>query len=233
MNCCRRASARQQDTNAALWLGGYHPRWSPDDKQVLFETSFPTSWHNLSGIYLVTLDGSPPHEILADFFAQHYEQVMSAAWHPDGRRISVWAEPGFTYGEVGIPSFWTVPVAGGAAVKSKPVPEVAGQLGEVARGAATGSFGEDRTFTWAPSGNAIYFNRTFRGARYLWKMIINPPTLRATALERLTTGPGPDTDVAVSPDGERLALPLAPSAPRFGCFLSMPQAAGSPAQARR
>jgi Tol biopolymer transport system component len=37
-------------------------------------------------------------------------------------------------------------------------------------------------------------------------MTIQPETLRATAMERLTTGPGPDTDLRVSPDGGRLAF---------------------------
>ena len=37
-------------------------------------------------------------------------------------------------------------------------------------------------------------------------MTIDPETLRATAIERLTTGPGPDTEIAVSPDGRRLAF---------------------------
>ena len=64
----------------------------------------------------------------------------------------------------------------------------------------------DLKFSWAPSGNAIYFGRAFRGARNLWKMTMDPDTLRATALQRLTTGSGPDTQLAVSADGKRLAF---------------------------
>jgi Tol biopolymer transport system component len=63
----------------------------------------------------------------------------------------------------------------------------------------------DLNSSWAPSGTAIYFERTFRGARNLWKMTIDPNTLRATTIERLTTGPGYDTGFAVSPDGRKLA----------------------------
>ena len=37
-------------------------------------------------------------------------------------------------------------------------------------------------------------------------MTIDPETMRATAIERLTTGAGPDTDIAISPDGKRLAF---------------------------
>ncbi len=37
-------------------------------------------------------------------------------------------------------------------------------------------------------------------------MTIEPETLRAIAVERLTTGPGPDGSLAVSSDGRRLAF---------------------------
>ena len=42
------------------------------------------------------------------------------------------------------------------------------------------------TFSWSPSGNAIYFERGFRGARNIWKMRVDPETLRATGVDRLT-----------------------------------------------
>jgi len=37
-------------------------------------------------------------------------------------------------------------------------------------------------------------------------MIVDPKTLRASGIDRLTTGPGPDAGVAVSADGKRLAF---------------------------
>jgi len=37
-------------------------------------------------------------------------------------------------------------------------------------------------------------------------MTVDPETLRALAVERLTTGPGLDTELALSPDGKRLAF---------------------------
>ena len=37
-------------------------------------------------------------------------------------------------------------------------------------------------------------------------MKVDPETMRATAIDRLTTGPGPDAAVAVSTDGRRLAF---------------------------
>jgi Tol biopolymer transport system component len=64
----------------------------------------------------------------------------------------------------------------------------------------------DYDFAWAPSGKAIYFERRFRGARNLWKITVDHDTLAATAIERLTTGPGLDTQLAVSADGNKLAF---------------------------
>jgi Tol biopolymer transport system component len=64
----------------------------------------------------------------------------------------------------------------------------------------------DFTFAWAPSGKAIYFERAYRGTRNIWKLAMDPKTLKATAIERLTTGAGPDTEAAISRDGTRLAF---------------------------
>jgi len=64
----------------------------------------------------------------------------------------------------------------------------------------------DFKFSWAPSGNAIYFERTSRAARNIWRMSVDPQTLKAGAIERLTTGPGLDTEFSLSPDGKKLAF---------------------------
>ena len=175
---------------------GYYPRWSPDSTQILFRASL--TWTVSDITYVVKVDDGEPRRLLADFGAKRSIYPMSASWHPDGKRISVWAW------EHSGPSFWTLPATGGIAVQSEIAPEAAKQLGE----ASVGSGVEptiDLNSSWAPSGTAIYFERTFRGARNLWKMTIDPNTLRASTIERLTTGPGYDTRLAVSPDGRKLA----------------------------
>ena len=45
-----------------------------------------------------------------------------------------------------------------------------------------------------------------RGATNIFKLTVDPESLQATRIERLTTGPGPDAGVAVSRDGKRLAF---------------------------
>jgi Tol biopolymer transport system component len=53
---------------------------------------------------------------------------------------------------------------------------------------------------------AIYFERSFHGARKIWRMNVDPATLQPTRVERLTTSPGLDAEFSISPDGSRLAF---------------------------
>ncbi len=178
---------------------GYFPRWSPDSSQILFRTHFATL-DSTDRFYVVQLDGSSPREVLAEFLAQHELWPGSAAWHPDGKRLTVWVA------DLTSPSFWTVPIAGGVAIKSEIAPAITKELLEVASDATRQDYQTEFPFAWAPSGKAIYSSSSFRGARNIYKGTIDPETLRITAIERLTTGPGPDTEIAVSPDGRRLAF---------------------------
>ena len=179
---------------------GYYPQWSPDSSQVLFQTYFtaPGYWNRF---YVAQLDGSAPREVLAEFIAHNKLLAGSAAWHPDGKRITVWV------GDFSpSPSFWTVPIAGGPGMRLEIVPEVQQKLAEASGEGEVGEQLGDYSFSWSPSGDVIYFQRGYRGARNIWKMTVDPKTLRAAEVDRLTTGPGPDAGVAVSTDGKRLAF---------------------------
>ncbi len=190
---------------------GYHPRWSPDSSQVLFQTQFmPLGFSDK--FYVVRLDGTPPREVLADFIAEHKLIPISAVWHPDGKRISI-SNFSSSPGSIVI---WTVPTAGGAPIKTEIDPtiekQVEGSTGPrvpisfaTAEGVTEG-IQPGMSFSWSPSGNAIYFESLFRGTINIWKMSIDPGSLRATALDRLSNGPGPDVGVAISHDGKRLAF---------------------------
>jgi serine/threonine protein kinase len=180
---------------------GYYPRWSPDSSQVLFQTLF-ASVEEVNKFYVVRIDGTPPREILADFIAQQHVSPYTAAWHPDGKRVTVWAA------DVGlIPKFWTVPLSEGPALKTEIDPGMEKQLKEAGSGGVTcGYFAGPLSFSWSPSGDGLYFNCGHGGAVNIWKMTINPQSLKATGITRITTGPGPDIGVALSTDGKRLAF---------------------------
>jgi Tol biopolymer transport system component/DNA-binding winged helix-turn-helix (wHTH) protein len=182
---------------------GYYPRWSPDSSQILFQTHF-TGLDTSDRFYVVGVDGSAPREVIADFIShqplQHEHPARSAAWHPDGKRISLWA-----LGNGPNPDLWTISLATGVAVKSEIVPEVVERLSEASGGPKTLDTDNFR-FSWAPSGSAIYFERTFRGATNIWRMSMDPLTLRGVSVERITTGPGVDTELCVSSDGRKLAF---------------------------
>ena len=175
---------------------GYYPRWSPDSSQILFQTT-PLTVSNK--FYIANLSGSPPHEVLRGLFPDSVVAV-SAAWHPDGERITVWAWDSVP---APIPTFWTAPIVGGVAVRTEIPAELMRQVGVMSR---REWWTTDFKFSWAPSGKAIYFERTSRAARNIWRLSVDPQTLRAGAIERLTTSPGLDTEFSLSADGKKLAF---------------------------
>ena len=179
---------------------GYYPQWSPDGSQVLFQSHFTVTGH-WNRFYVAQLDGSTPREVLAEFIAQNKLSAASAVWYPDGKRVTVWV------GDLSpSPRFWTVPIAGGTGIKLDIAPAVQRKLAEASGEGEAGEQLGDYSFSWSPPGDAIYFERGYRGARNIWKMTVDPETMRAPGIDRLTTGSGPDAAVAVSTDGRRLAF---------------------------
>jgi len=178
---------------------GFYPRWSPDSSRILFQTTYLATFNRF---YVVGIDGSPAREFLPSGMPQDLSSSDSAAWHPDGERISIWR-----WTQTNAPDIWTAPVSGGAAVELEIDPGVEDRFKEVAQEVEQGSeWSGDFKFSWAPSGRAIYFERTFRGARNVWRLDVDSQSRKATGTERLTTGVGGDSELSVSGDGKRLAF---------------------------
>src|SRR5215470_8381526 len=103
---------------------GYYPQWSPDGSQILFQTHFtaPAHWNRL---YVAQLDGSAPREVLAVPIEQKKLFPGSAAWHPDGKRITAWVGTSSLS-----PAFWTAPLAGGPNIKLEIAPAIQRELAQ-------------------------------------------------------------------------------------------------------
>src|SRR5437763_502649 len=62
---------------------------------------------------------------------------------------------------------------------------------------------------WAAAGQALYLEGASRGVWNLWKVAVDPETLRILGgPERLTVGAGRDTDLTLSQDGKKLAFAI-------------------------
>jgi serine/threonine protein kinase len=172
---------------------GYRPRWSPDGSQILFSSSLLQGASEPPGLFMVGLDGNPPQSVLAERLRE-FKWVRSVAWYPDGQRVSF---EGWHRG-VG-PGFWTVPLGEGKPVKLRFTPELEKQFDTTRL--------TSNAYLWGPSRRSLYLEVVVRGVRNLWKVTVDPQTFRVVAqAERLTTGPGPDTEMALSKDGKMLAF---------------------------
>jgi serine/threonine protein kinase/Tol biopolymer transport system component len=184
---------------------GYLPRWSPDSSRILFQSAIGYEWKK---VYVVGLDGGPPREVLTDLKPRGLGAVF-AAWHPDGKRITAWtfdAANAFPISSSAIPNFTTEPVDGGQAIESRFPPDLRKKIEAAEAQPGMAEWRMDFRFAWAPTGKAVFFERSFHGARNVWRMTVDPVTLQPTNVERLTTSPGIDAELAISPDGSRLAI---------------------------
>ncbi|MBS1802474.1 MAG: PD40 domain-containing protein [Acidobacteria bacterium] len=179
---------------------GHFPHWSPDSSKIIFQTHhFGIS----SKIFLLDVrEGSEPREIFSSVTSSAY--ILSAAWHPDGKRVSLW---GWDVLPSPIPTFWTAKIDSPEAAVKVTLSDELVKVAEVEAGASFGGWADsDSRFYWDHSGRNIYFERMFRGARNIWRMQVNPETLRAEGLERITTGTELASDFALSADDRKMVF---------------------------
>jgi Tol biopolymer transport system component/DNA-binding winged helix-turn-helix (wHTH) protein len=178
---------------------GFHPQWSPAGDLILFSGS--TVRTGPRKLYVVRADGSNQREIAGEAIGRFtsgsatfgWLNSVRAAWHPDGRRISLWGREGD-----GAWSFETIGIEGGTPVRSTISDETQEQL----RTELT-----LRRFVWAGTRRFLYFEGERDQAKNIWRVAIDPSTLEWKGEpERLTTSAGEDGDIALSADGRVLAF---------------------------
>ena len=179
---------------------GYEPAWSPDGTLILFKRSVVLP--DLPTIYVVGLDGKPPRPVRPDVLAQF--RSLHAAWHPGGRRISIWGT--MRQGEV---TFLTVALDGGSAT----TPEISARVRQDLASVSAGRF------VWPTSRRYIYFEGRAGDTENVWRITVDPVTEKwVDGPERLTTGAGDETGAAISPDGTRLIFTTTSSRTRLWAF---------------
>jgi Tol biopolymer transport system component len=174
---------------------GYKPLWSPDGTRILFVSATLEQVREAPRVYVLDVASGAAREVLTTLLPQFtWPQV---GWHPDGVRLSIWGNHRRTGW-----SFWTVNPAQEA--QARPSESSASVRRELERAAV-----QLRFFTWAPSGRALFFEGATRGVTNVWRVIVEPETLRwISGPERLTTGAGYHRDLALSPDGRQLAFTI-------------------------
>jgi hypothetical protein len=183
---------------------GSYPFWSPDNSEILFvDEAGLGSIESPLRLFAVPAEEGPPRAILADF-------LVGGSWswiarHPDGR-ISVLGH----HRQLGR-GFFTMARDGTRLVQSKESPDFP------LRVYAGGGFVR-RRFRWHPSGSALYVQTESNGVYNLWRVRVDPNTLRWVSAERLTTGAGPDVTPALSRDGTRLAFSTEQESARLWVF---------------
>ncbi len=178
---------------------GYEPRWSADSTLLLFKRS--EILPDLPTIYVVGLDGRPPQPLRPEVLGQF--RSLRAAWHPDGRRVSVWGTD-----QHGAVRFLNVPVGARDVTVASISASVQGNLAGIKPG----------RFVWARSGRHIYFEGLASDSKNVWRITVDPSTETLTEGPiRLTTGTG-EENVAVSPDGNRILFTSSSSRTRLWAF---------------
>jgi eukaryotic-like serine/threonine-protein kinase len=180
---------------------GTLPQWTPDGSRLLFivRPALPnaTVFNNFPVYSVGVNDAAPPKRILEDVLAK-FHGIGSMALHPDGKRILVRGihESEAARGGLG---YWVVSLSSEIAPVNVSPAVLAGL-----RDNQVVPF----DFRWSPSGDAIYFAGGTRGGVVnLWKVKVDRSTLEwVSGPERLTTGIGPDGDLAPSPDGSKVAF---------------------------
>lgn len=159
---------------------GFNPTWSPDGKWILYATD---------GIDNPLIRRFPPSEIFQVNPATgerrriHAGDAVQPSWSPHGFRIAYWG----VSDSGGQRILWTVPAAGGQAVRVTEGKHV------------------DWNPVWSPDGRYLYFASDRSGTTNLWRVPIDERFGRVGEPEPVTTSAQASMLPSLSRDGRRIA----------------------------
>lgn len=159
-----------------LATGGHLPQFSPDGNQIAYRDGDRRLG---SGIFIASLDGSPPRRLTVEFEKETPVYWSNPIWSPDGNSLL------FATGNANqTDQWWTVPAIGGPA-SSTNAAELFSAHGLVV----------SLPQAWLDDGSVVFSARApNRANRNLWKIKINQSDPRAAGQpERLTFGTGDET----------------------------------------
>ncbi len=153
----------------------FDPAYSPDGQRVAVDAS----WAGPRRIWVLDSEGHNPQQITTDTS----EEVahIAPAWSPDGKKI-VFQNIARTKFDIRVVS-----------LDSK-------QMNWITNDSLT-----NIRPSWSPSGRFIYFSSYRSGGINIWRAPVKGDGSNSGPLQQVTTGAGQDVEVAVSPDGKRLA----------------------------
>jgi Tol biopolymer transport system component/predicted Ser/Thr protein kinase len=153
----------------------FNPAYSPDGQRIAVDAS----WAGPRRIWLLDRQGHNPQQITTDTS----EEVahVAPAWSSDGKKIVFQnlARTKFDIRTVNLDSK---------------------QMNWV-----TNDFFTNIRPSWSSSGRFIYFSSYRSGGINIWRASVKSDGTVSGSLQQVTTGAGQDVEVAVSPDGKRLA----------------------------
>ena len=154
----------------------FNPAWSPDGTRLAFDAG----WAGARRLWVSDSGGRNPQQVTAD----SAESVVhaSARWSPDGTRL-VFRRILKTRSDIRVVDIATKTTT---VITDDNVP--------------------DLDPAWSPSGRFIYFSSSRGGGLNIWRVPTSTDGSAAGPAQQLTTGAGPDLELAVAPDGKRLAF---------------------------
>jgi Tol biopolymer transport system component len=160
---------------------GFHPAWSPDGRQLVFNTEeivSPYGRLSTSALWIVAAEGGEPKVVTGT------GDAAQPSWSPSGGRLAFWSNTG------GQRDLYTIAVQGGERV------------------AATNDAPLDWDPVWSPDGKHLYFASDRGGAMNLWRLAIDEATgTTSRAPESVSTGVQAASEMAAfSKDGTRLVF---------------------------